>query len=185
MAARCCSNAPHWHTGVATSSHRARSGDAIRAMSVRSDAPFVPDFENSREKCFKQGKPCVYQPDGKPELIVTEWANGVIDRYDVERQVRTPEWPDGAVESRPAIDPITFPMWPRSRRKTAAKPRLVVVRGGNGAGKSTCWRAHRKRLPTNIYGQPRGNGRGDSHGVTKSEATQRLGRAWPTPQQRM
>ncbi len=30
------------------------------------------ESEDSRRMCFSQGKPCVYQPPGEPNWIVTE-----------------------------------------------------------------------------------------------------------------
>ncbi len=32
--------------------------------------------------CFEQGKPCVYEPEDRPEIIVTEWPNGTTDPHD-------------------------------------------------------------------------------------------------------
>ena len=72
----------------------------------------VPAIEDSREIRCQQGKPCVYEPDHEPGIIVTEWPNGVVDRDSLETKTRTGRWPDGTIETVPADTPLTFPDWP-------------------------------------------------------------------------
>lgn len=74
----------------------------------------VPEIEDSREICFEQGKPCVYEPDDEPGIIVTEWPNGIIDRWDEKTDTETRHWPDGTTETTPGNTPLPFPHWPRS-----------------------------------------------------------------------
>ena len=38
--------------------------------------------------CFQQGKPCVYEPEEEPGIIVTEWPNGVVDRQGLRGSTR-------------------------------------------------------------------------------------------------
>ncbi len=74
----------------------------------------VPEVEDNREICFEQGKPCVYAPDDEPGIIMTEWPNGVIDRWCLETNTETRHWPDGTTETVPGNTPLPFPHWPRS-----------------------------------------------------------------------
>ena len=76
----------------------------------------VPEVEDSREICFQQGKPCVYEPEEEPGTIVTEWPNGVIDRKCLEANTRTRRWPDGTIETTAGDVALTFPHWPRATR---------------------------------------------------------------------
>ena len=69
--------------------------------------------EDSRRACLEQGKPCVYEPEDEPGIIVTEWPNGTRDRHDATSGVETRTWPDGATERLPASEPPRFPHWPR------------------------------------------------------------------------
>ena len=71
--------------------------------------------EDSRETCFRQGKPCVYAAPDDPCVIVTEWPNGTVDRDDLTARTRTRRWPDGTVETQALHTPPTFPLWPRPR----------------------------------------------------------------------
>ena len=75
----------------------------------------IPDVEDSREICFQQGKPCVYEPEDERGTIVTEWPNGVIDWKRLDANTRTRHWPDGTVETTAGDAPPTFPHWPRRR----------------------------------------------------------------------
>ena len=69
--------------------------------------------EDSRRACFEQGKACVYEPEGEPGVIVTEWPNGTIDREEAGSGIETRTWPDGSTETRPAGGTVQFPHWPR------------------------------------------------------------------------
>ena len=77
---------------------------------------------NSRQMCFEQGLACVYQPHGKPSVIVTEWPNGVMERHDLKAGTRTLRWPDGTEETRPADEELEAPQWPRDRRPRRGEP---------------------------------------------------------------
>lgn len=74
----------------------------------------IPAVEDSRETCFQQGKPCIYAAPENPDVIVTEWPNGTVDRKDRTANTRTRRWPDGTIDTQPADTPPTFPHWPRS-----------------------------------------------------------------------
>ena len=73
----------------------------------------LPAAEDSRETCFRQGKPCVYGAPDDPCVIVTEWPNGTIDRDDLTVRTTTRRWPDGRVETLPLQAAPAFPVWPR------------------------------------------------------------------------
>ena len=70
------------------------------------------DGEDSRAICFQQGKPCIYEPEDSPGVIVTEWPNGTTDAYDVNRKIRTRRWPDGSEETTTNEEPLGYPHWP-------------------------------------------------------------------------
>ena len=67
--------------------------------------------EDSREICFEQGKPCIYQDERDPDRIITEWPNGVIDIKQLQTGTSVRRWPDGETEA--LADEATFPHWPR------------------------------------------------------------------------
>ena len=75
-----------------------------------------PQRESNREICFSQGKPCVYRPEDKPDVVRTEWPNGTVDEVDFTRNARMRRWPDGATETRTADTEFPYPMWPRQNR---------------------------------------------------------------------
>ncbi len=68
--------------------------------------------EDSRQACFEQGKPCVYEPEDEPGIIVTEWPNGTLDRHEAESGIETRTWPDGSTETLAASKPLQVPHWP-------------------------------------------------------------------------
>ena len=70
--------------------------------------------EDSRQGCFEQGKPCVYEPEEEPGIIVTEWPNGTRDRQEPGAGVETRTWPDGTTETLAAGKRNQFPHWPRN-----------------------------------------------------------------------
>lgn len=78
----------------------------------------VPDVKDNREICFEQGKPRVYMPDDEPGIILTEWPNGVIDRWCLETEIETRHWPDGTTETAPGGTLLPFPHWPRGTRQS-------------------------------------------------------------------
>ena len=57
-----------------------------------------PDID-SREVCFSQGKPCIYESETDPKFLVTEWPNGVIQHEDTLTQTVVRSWPDGRKET--------------------------------------------------------------------------------------
>ena len=72
----------------------------------------IPQQESNRKICFSQGKPCVYRPEDKPNVIRTEWPNGTVDEVDFTRNARKRRWPDGATETRTADTEFPYPLWP-------------------------------------------------------------------------
>ena len=56
-----------------------------------------PDVD-SRELCFSQGKPCIYESETNPNILVTEWPNGVIQHKDKSKQTVVRIWPNGRKE---------------------------------------------------------------------------------------
>ena len=126
------------------------------------------DADDSRRMCFGQGKAFVYQPEDQQDTIVTEWPNGVIDRHDLKAKQRSRRWPDGTTETRDEDDPVDYPTWPQpatlpapatasststaqARAAGRPMPKLTIVIGANGAGKSTWCDRHRDELPANFY----------------------------------
>ena len=57
--------------------------------------------EDGREMCFSQGKPCVYESESDPNVIITEWPNGVIEKLNVPSMTVTRTWPNGSTETFP------------------------------------------------------------------------------------
>lgn len=53
------------------------------------------EIEEIREMCFSQGQPCTYNPRDDPEVIITEWPNGVRDTLNIETKEVERAWPDG------------------------------------------------------------------------------------------
>ena len=88
-----------------------RSDDSRGGESVREAGLVVPEVEDNRELCFRQGKACVYEPKEEHGIIVAEWPNGVVDRFDVQGKTRTRHWPDGTTETQHEDEPITYPLW--------------------------------------------------------------------------
>ena len=113
----------------------------------------VPEIEDSREMCFEQCKPYVYEPDDEPGTIVTEWPNGAIDIWWLETDTRTRQWPDGTTETATRREAARLPA-PVANNGTARGrpvPKLIIVIGANGAGKSTWCRRHDDQLPEHFY----------------------------------
>ena len=57
-----------------------------------------PDVD-SRELCFSQGKPCIYESETDPNILVAEWPNGVIQHKNIPTQTVVRFWPDGRKET--------------------------------------------------------------------------------------
>ena len=54
---------------------------------------------DSRKLCFSQGKPCIYESDADPHVLVTEWPNGVRQHHDTITRTVVRFWPDGRTET--------------------------------------------------------------------------------------
>ena len=117
--------------------------------------PLVPETEDNQSICFEQGKPCVYEPDDEPGTVVTEWPNGVTDRWWLETDTLTRYWPDGTSEDTPGDKPLAYPD-PRLAEppENNPVPQLIIVIGANGAGKTTWCRRHGDLLPDHFYNHP-------------------------------
>ena len=83
-----------------------RPAPASRAAGGARNAPLEPSIKNldhlvedNREICFEQGKPCVYQDEDRPDHIITEWPNGVVDTKDLATDSVVRRWPDGQSEA--------------------------------------------------------------------------------------
>lgn len=92
-----------------------RAGQSARAENGTSQRWLAPEIEDNREVCFEQGKPCIYEPEEEHGVIVTEWPNGVVDRYTVATGTRTRCWPDGTEDTQSEAAAVTFPHWPRPK----------------------------------------------------------------------
>lgn len=93
--------------------------------------------EDNREICFEQGKPCVYEPEAEPGVVVAEWPNGTRDRLDLEAQSETRTWA-GRVSGKSSHQQARrVPSLAAKQGERIAVPRLTIVIGANGAGKST------------------------------------------------
>ena len=92
----------------------------------RGREPEVPNGQDSRELCFKQGKPCIYQSDDDDHVIITEWPNGVSERQDTRTNRVTRFWPDGYRETF-AVDSPRDRAYPHVPRRGAASERQRAV----------------------------------------------------------
>lgn len=79
------------------------------------------EVEDSRQMCFEQGKPCVYEPEDRPGIIVTEWPNGTTDSHDLEARTTTRRWPDGTEQAVSDDEPLGYPHWPRQEPAGACR----------------------------------------------------------------
>ena len=73
------------------------------------------EIEDNREICFEQGKPCVYEPEDQPGVILTEWPNGTVDSHDLDAGTTTRRWPDGTEETGSDKERVEYPHWPRQK----------------------------------------------------------------------
>ena len=94
--------------------------------------------EDSRAMCFRQGKACVYASEEDGRIIITEPPGGVVERLDTRTGQITDSGPtaanpNGTGHHQPPI------------------PKLTIVIGGNGAGKTTWCRQHPHELPEAFY----------------------------------
>lgn len=97
--------------------HRENSETIAMKEASRTEL-IVPDVEDNHEICFEQGKPCVCEPDDEPEVIRTDWPNGVIDHWDEETDTETRHSPDGTTETTRSNTPLPFPHWPRRAQQS-------------------------------------------------------------------
>ena len=89
----------------------------------------VSSEQDSRELCFKQGKPCIYQSDDDEHVIITEWPNGVSERQDTRTNQVTRFWPDGYRETFAVDSPRdrAYPHVPRRGAEGATSERQGTV----------------------------------------------------------
>ena len=97
----------------------------------------IPAAEDSRGMCFRQGKACVYASEEDGRIIITEPPGRVVDHLDT----RAGQTPDSG--------PTAAHRNGTSRRPSI--PKLTIVIGGNGAGKTTWCKEHPHELPEAFY----------------------------------
>ncbi len=54
----------------------------------------------------------MYEPEQHPEILATEWPNGVVDATRWRPRRGQADGPDGTIETVPADTPLTLPDWP-------------------------------------------------------------------------
>ena len=71
-----------------------------------------PEIEDSREICFEQGKPCVYEPDDEPGIIAAEDAE-LIREFDAawERGLEQRAKYSFIKTYKPVMDDSPFRAW--------------------------------------------------------------------------
>lgn len=67
----------------------------MESLETRKEKTRNAEIEEIREMCFSQGQPCTYNPRDDPNVIITEWANGVTDTINLETREVERAWPDG------------------------------------------------------------------------------------------
>ena len=100
-------------------------------------ASTIPATEDSRTMCFRQGKACVYASEEDGRIIITEPPGGVVERLDTRTGQITGSGPMTANANGTGHQPPI--------------PKLTIVIGGNGAGKTTWCREHPQELPEAFY----------------------------------
>ena len=100
-------------------------------------ASTIPAAEDSRAMCFRQGKACVYASEEDGRTIITEPPRAVVERLDTRDGQITESDPTAANASGIGCQPPI--------------PKLTIVIGGNGAGKTTWCRQHPHELPEAFY----------------------------------
>ena len=67
--------------------------------------PALRSDTDSREMCFEQGKPCIYESETNQNVVICEWPNGVVEERDTGTDTVTRFWPDGSKDSFHADSP--------------------------------------------------------------------------------
>jgi len=137
----------------------------------------APWTENNREICFEQNKSCVYEPEDEPGTIVSEWPNGVVHGWRVETEAQTRQRLDSTTDTPPARRPPGFPEEPRTTEPNQERgaPKLIIVIGANGAGKTTWCRRHGDQLPEHFYNADAiADGLGDWNSPANQRAARKL-----------
>ena len=97
----------------------------------------IPAVEDSRAMCFRQGKACVFATEEDGRIIITEPPGGEVERQDTGTGQVVDSGPTAANASGIGHQPPI--------------PKLTIVIGGNGAGKTTWCRQHPYELPEAFY----------------------------------
>ncbi len=100
----------------------------------------IPAAEDSRAMCFRQGKAWVYASEKDGTIIIAAPPGGVLERLDTG-----PDRPDQITDSRPTV---------ANANDTGHQPlipKMTIMIGGNGAGKTTWCRQHPRELPEAFY----------------------------------
>jgi hypothetical protein len=97
----------------------------------------IPAAENSRAMCFRQGKACVYASEEDGTIISAAPPGGGVERLDTGADQITDSRPTVANANDTGHQPLI--------------PKMTIVIGGNGAGKTTWCRQHPRELPEAFY----------------------------------
>ena len=87
--------------------------------------------------CFRQGKACVYASEEDGTIIIAAPPGGVVERLDTGADQITDSGPTDANANGTGRQPLI--------------PKMTIVIGGNGAGKTTWCRQHPHELPGAFY----------------------------------
>ena len=87
--------------------------------------------------CFRQGKACVYASEVDGTIIIATPPGGVVKRLDTGADQITDSGPTVANANDTGHQPLI--------------PKMTIVIGGNGAGKTTWCRQHPHELPEAFY----------------------------------
>ena len=107
-----------------------------RAMTTTPIWSSIPAAENSRAMCFRQGKACVYASEEDGTIIVAP-PGGMVERLNTGADQITDSGPTVANAKGTGHQPLI--------------PKMTIVIGGNGAGKTTWCRQYPHELPTAFY----------------------------------
>ena len=87
--------------------------------------------------CFRQGKACVYASEEDGTIIIAAPPGGVVERLGTGADQITDSEPTVANANGTGHQPLI--------------PKMTIVIGGNGAGKTTWCRQHPHELPEAFY----------------------------------
>ena len=87
--------------------------------------------------CFRQGKACMYASEVDGTIIMATPPGGVVERLDTGADQITDSGPTVANANDTGHQPLI--------------PKMTIVIGGNGAGKTTWCRQHPHELPEAFY----------------------------------